>query len=445
MLPSSLRGRMLLLMLGSLMLLHVGSLIIYDAELRQTSVLSQEERIVERLVAVRRAVAPLPVTDRDDTAHALSAETLDIHWSTIPAVGLLVKETDEQWLRRLRQRLLDATPRFDEIRLAMQDEGGAGHKAVGSLRMEDGSWINFAAVLFRPIGLHGAGRAPVASTTVMALGVIAVALVLASSIIAPLRHIARAADQIGRSDRRVEVPEDGPDEARHLARAFNSMQDRLLRMATDRALALAAVSHDLRTPLQRLRLRIGYLPDVELRARVEADLGEMEAMINATLIYLRGADERTPESMRLVDLASLLQSLCDDAADMGQNVSYEGPVQLPFQSRAIGLKRAFVNLVENAVTYGGRARVTLRKTQDGTISIDVDDDGPGIPQDSLERVFEPFLRLDPSRNRVTGGVGLGLTIARRAIEENGGTLELLNRPAGGLTARVRFDGGRCAS
>jgi len=439
--PGGLRARMLLLAVASLTLLHLGSIWIYDAQLREAATTSRETLIADRLAAAKRAVTALDPAERDATSHALAAPAMDLHWSPVPALGQTQPLVDAR-MSELRARLVAAAPELGDIRLAPGDEGAMGrlgHVVLGSLELPDGTWLNFSASLFRPLAfLSHIGRAPFASTTVMAMGVIIVTLLVATSLIRPLRRVAAAADEIGRTDRPVSVVEEGPDEVRQVAHAFNAMQARLLRMSADRALALAAVSHDLRTPLQRLRLRVSDLGDEEAQTRTEADLAEMEAMIDATLTYLRGTDDRPAEPIRPIDLASMLQSLCDDAADMGRDASFEGPERLLFRCRPIGLKRAVVNLVENALAYGERARVRLCEATDGTVSIEVEDDGPGIPESDLLHVFEPFWRRETSRNRATGGSGLGLTIARSAIEENGGTLELRNRPGGGLVAQARF-------
>jgi signal transduction histidine kinase len=266
----------------------------------------------------------------------------------------------------------------------------------------------------------------------MAIGVAVVSILLMGTLTAPLRGLARAADAIGRGPE-VAVPDAGPDEVRQVARAFNAMQARIHRLISDRTHALAAVSHDLRTPITRLRLRAGFLADPEAQAAIDADLDEMEAMIDATLAYLRGDTE--PEDPKEIDLATMLVTLVDAAIDAGQAANFEGPRHAFAPVRGLAMKRAFANLVDNALTHGGDASVMLQDTG-AAIRVLVDDSGPGIPEPELERVFEPFHRLDASRNRRTGGVGLGLAIARQTITREGGTVRLLNRPGGGLRAEV---------
>jgi signal transduction histidine kinase len=222
---------------------------------------------------------------------------------------------------------------------------------------------------------------------------------------------------------------------RHAAQAFNRMQGRINRLIADRTQALAAVSHDLRTPIARLRLRAGFVEDGEAARAIDADLDEMEAMIDSTLAYLRGETESEPRKQ--ADVVAMVETLCDAAADAGGAVVYAGPSQAKLVCSPVTLKRAFSNLIDNAVKYGGGARVSL-DDQGRELLVRVEDEGPGIPEADMQMVFEPFRRLETSRNRGTGGSGLGLTIARRAVEQHGGTLHLSNRPCGGLLALVQL-------
>jgi signal transduction histidine kinase len=297
--------------------------------------------------------------------------------------------------------------------------------------MNDGSRLAFRVI--PPIITGADTHAALLSTSAMALGIVVLAGVLMHRVTAPLRRLVFAADAIGRTADPVLVLETGPDEIRNVALAFNAMQMRIQRLVEDRTQALAAVSHDLRTPITRLRLRAGFIDDPMTQKHIDADLDEMEAMINATLAHLSGSQET--EARRPTDVPALLATLVDDASDAGHQASYEGPAHAAAVVRPIALKRALGNLIHNAILYGGSARVKLATTSDG-MDIAVEDDGPGIPPAELDRVFEPFTRLEPSRNRSTGGVGLGLTIARQAILTEGGTLWLENRRGGGLTAHV---------
>ena len=282
-----------------------------------------------------------------------------------------------------------------------------------------------------PFGRMG-GADAVASTTVMAVGIIVVSVFLVRWLTEPLRRLAQAADGIGRGST-IAIPQDGPEEVQRLARALDAMQARITRLVDDRTQALAAVSHDLRTPITRMRLRAGFLEDPDAQARMEADLDEMEGMIAATLAYLHGEAETEPT--QLADVGAMLSTLCDAVSDAGGKVSLQGPAHLDLPCRPVALRRAASNLLANAVAYGGGVVVRLEAGRE-QVTIIVDDDGPGIPEGELELVFEPFHRLEASRNRSTGGVGLGLTIARQGVAEQGGALTITNKPGGGLQAII---------
>ena len=284
---------------------------------------------------------------------------------------------------------------------------------------------------------HMGGGDAFASTTVMAVGIVVASVLLVRWLTGPLRRLALTADSIGRGPQ-VVVPQDGPEEVQRLARALEAMQARIARLVDDRTQALAAVSHDLRTPITRMRLRAGFLEDPETQARMEADLDEMEGMISSTLAYLHGDAETEPT--QLADVGVMLSTLCDAAADAGGQVTFRGPAHLEVQCRPVALRRAAANLIGNAVAYGGGAEVEL-VADVGTLTITVEDKGPGIPESELERVFEPFCRLEESRSRRTGGVGLGLTIARQAVAEQAGNLTLANKAGSGLRAVIALPDG----
>jgi signal transduction histidine kinase len=229
------------------------------------------------------------------------------------------------------------------------------------------------------------------------------------------------------------VPEEGPADVRRTTHAFNVMSDRLTRFVADRTRMLAAIAHDLRTPITGMRLRAEMIEDDETRARILDGLNEMGEMTEAALAFAK-TDAQSEESRR-VDLASLVESVCDDFVDGGAEVNFDGPERLDFTCRPTALKRAARNLVANAVRYGGSAEVAL--AQDETmITLSVADRGPGVPDEQLERVFDPFVRLEESRNRETGGSGLGLSIARNIARAHGGDVTLANRAEGGAVARL---------
>jgi signal transduction histidine kinase len=249
----------------------------------------------------------------------------------------------------------------------------------------------------------------------------------------PLSVFASAAERLGVDVNAEPLPEAGPSEVRRATNAFNTMQTRIKRFIQDRTQMLAAISHDLRTPITRLRLRAEFVGDEQQRLKMLCDLDEMEAMIGATLTFAR--DDFANEAVESVDVAAIIAALCCDQNAAGLLVSYAGPDSFGYIARPLALKRAVYNFVDNAIKYGKVAHVSLFPAHN-ELTIFIDDDGPGIPESERERVFAPFIRLETSRSRETGGAGLGLTIARNAIRSMGGDVELMNRLEGGLRVKA---------
>jgi len=261
--------------------------------------------------------------------------------------------------------------------------------------------------------------------------VVALSLVAVRWVTGPLSSLATAAERLGQDIHRPPLPETGPLEARRAARAFNTMQQRLQRFIADRTRILTAMSHDLKTPITRLRLRTELLDDDALRAKFAKDLADMESMVTQTLDFMRDASAAEP--LQRVDFMALLESLQSDYQDTGSTVGIEGRIAQPFNGRPLALRRCLTNLLDNAVRYGKRATLKVEEAVD-RITIRVLDEGPGMPEEEFERAFEPFFRGESSRSRETGGTGLGLGIARNIARAHGGDLELKNRPQGGLEA-----------
>ena len=301
-----------------------------------------------------------------------------------------------------------------------------------SVRFPDGG-----TELFRVTRMPGGAPLPrnlrVNLTLLVVILVIAL-YVTARSITRPLSALARAADSVGRDARTEKLPEAGARELRDAARAFNTMQDRLRRYLDSRTRVLAAMSHDLKTPLTRLRLQVETLEDPALQERIVKELTEMELMVREALALFRGLDDGEPAVP--VDMNGLVAAVSQAFAEMGASVAVTGKALAPFTGKAQALKRCLTNLISNAVDFGTRATVQIE--DNGELVIRVRDEGPGIPQAELERVFEPFYRLEHSRNRDSGGTGLGLTIARDIAQAHGGTLVLANLPQGGLEAALRL-------
>ena len=264
-------------------------------------------------------------------------------------------------------------------------------------------------------------------------GLTGLAVFVARWVSAPLGRFALAATRLGTDVDAPPMSEAGPTEIRRAAQAFNQMQRRVRHFMDERMHMLAAASHDLRTPITRLKLRAELIEDAEQRAKTLKDLDEMEAVIASTIAYAR--EETTNEPRTEVDLGRLIEEIRTDLAEAGHTVTVEGPARLVYVGRATALKRAFANLMGNAVTYGDAAVVRLGD-EGGRVVITIEDSGPGIPQAELEKVFEPFYRLERSRSRETGGAGLGLAVARTVIRGHGGEVTLSNRAQGGLRQEV---------
>lgn len=297
--------------------------------------------------------------------------------------------------------------------------------------LSNGVWLN--AVYSKPVLVPGSTYQTFISLGIAALALTFVAIMMARWIAFPLRQITQAAERIGVGEEVEPIYECGPDDLRGTAAAFNRMQTRLRRFIEDRTRMLAAVGHDLRTPITTMRLRAEFVADEETRRKLIASLDEMQSMTEATLAFAR--DDATKEETRTVELSALVESLCNDLVDLGWDVSFRNGEKIPFRCRPDALRRALRNLIENGVRYGERARVTLTARHDA-VEIMVEDDGRGIPEAEFERVFQPFVRLEESRNRQTGGVGLGLSIARSIVRAHGGDIVLFN--GSGLHALVKL-------
>ncbi len=306
---------------------------------------------------------------------------------------------------------------------------------TASVDLGGGRWLNVAAG--PPPGAPAWGVAFVAVFVLSALGIAAVAVVMGRRIAKPMRGLAAAAGRLGRGEAVDDLCEAGPAETRETVRAFNLMRGRLDRYVRDRTAMLAAVSHDLRTPITSLRLHAEFVEDEETRARILAALDEMQRMTEDALAFIREDMQR--EETRIVDLHALLDSVAADLAELGHDVAVADSTRVLVACRATALRRAFRNLLENAAAHGGSAKVRIERGDEG-LRIVVEDEGPGIPQAHLERVFEPFVRLESSRSRDTGGSGLGLAIARGIVRGHGGDIRLENRAEGGLRATVTLPG-----
>lgn len=301
-----------------------------------------------------------------------------------------------------------------------------------AIHLEDGSWL-----------LIGPSEAGVSSLhylrSILDLSgalffVAAFSIWMARSIVTPLTQLATAAERLGRERETTPISGMKLPEYAAIAGTFNEMQARLKKFVDERMQMLAAISHDLRTPLTRLRLYAESVKDEAQRAQILSDISDMETMVSTSLAFM--SDEIHREPYNAVDVASLLISITDNFIDDGRQVTYAGPDHAQLSCRPVALRRAFTNLIDNGCKYGGEVAVSLKDAA-ASLIIDIRDKGPGIPADQAERAFAPFQRLEASRNRATGGTGLGLTIARDVILGHGGDIKLINE-AGGFVVRIEL-------
>lgn len=428
----SLALRTTLVVLIGIGLVHIASLWTYQHSLTRELDLANEARLADQLLAIKRAVMRVPEREREAVAHEMSGGPIEAHWSrTEHAVAGGPGATEWDALGR---RLRDVAPEIAEDGLvigANRRVADDPHLALISIRLPDQSWINVSLVAWSP--RVPAGHGTLLSTTLMAFGAVVVAVLLVRWLTRPLTGFAAASKELYRSKAAAFVPEDGPREVRSLAVAFNEMQRRIGRLINDRTQALAAVSHDLKTPITRLRFRLEDVSNAEARTAIAADLNEMERMLDQTLAYLRG--DRADEEFKPIDLVAIFETIMDDASDRGHAVTLTGADYVSVPGRRLALKRAFGNLIENAIKYGREAQVIV-EDQTEAVLVNIRDQGPGIAPEDFERAFAPFVRLEPSRNQETGGFGLGLTIAQAIVEGHGGQLKLANHEAGGLVVSV---------
>lgn len=422
-------GRLLAILLLTLAVEFVASTFLYEQSSRALIRDDEAHRLAEHLVIARKLVSGQSWPERPAMAARLTTNRYDIHWAGSTDIGPpQAADRGEAF-----QRVLEWEPSLADSDLRVQVVPvGRRAQLFGALRLSDRTWLRFRAV--EPLDDEQAGWHRILLAFMPAAALLGLGTLLFRHTLRPMGMLARAAGQIGRSGR-ITLPEAGPGEVRRLIRAFNAMQTRIHRLITDRTEALAAVGHDLRTPLARLQLRTDAIADPALRRAFETDVAEMEAMVVSLLSFLGGEDD--PEPAVRTDVAIVAATIVDNAADRGADASYLGDDHLEAMVRQTSLRRAIGNLVENALHYGTRARVSV--TSEGDILVvRVDDDGPGIPDDQLEEVLHPFVRLDPARSRNTSGLGLGLAIVVRAAEVEGGALVLANRPEGGLRAELRI-------
>jgi len=474
-LPRTLFGRLLLVLAGGLLVAQLLSAAINAAERDRLLDRSFGMQAAQRIADIVALLDGLGEAERDRVVAVFRVPPLVLTLADAPRVaeGAAMPWPAQMFASRLRAALGDARPVRVEAREtyaplaaapagseARRHEGphgpgsglgsgmgpgmglgpgmmgrgpaaGAMHGGVlrTEVRLRDGHWARFDTE--QPATPQALPLRLALTLAVLLASVLALSYVAVRWVVRPLQQLTLAAEALGRDLDRAPLPEDGPREVQQAARAFNTMQQRLSTFINDRTRVLTALSHDLKTPLTRLRLRAELLDDDVLRGKIEADLTEMQAMVTQTLEFMRGVGGGEPPVP--VDLAALLATLVADQAALGRTLRVEGAAAAPWVGVASLLRRCLGNLVDNAAQYGAGATVRIEDSPSRLV-LHVLDSGPGIPEAELDRVFGPFYRLEASRSRATGGTGLGLGIARNIARGFGGDLVLHNRPEGGLDA-----------
>jgi len=444
-LPKSFVGQLTLLLFLALLIAQAVAFALFSGERMRASRQVYQDTVVQRAVTLRRLLRDTPPDLHARVLQVVSDPRVRFTESAAPTTT--GDDTGvSQFLASELAAALDLPD--DAVRVSVGIEGGADGEAWwtiwrgparhrppkiswfrASIEIGGGSWMNIETA--PPPDPRPFRRTLFISLILSSVATLAVAVLVARRIVRPMRALAKAADSLGRGETVGPVPETGPDEARRSVHAFNEMRERLDRFVRDRTQMLAAISHDLRTPITTLRLRAELLDDEDIRDRIIETIEEMQDMTEATLAFVRA--DQAEEETRPIDLAALVDSLGADLVELGLDIAVHEEARPIIRGRTVALRRAIRNIIENAVRYGERASVTVQeRPPDNEARIIVDDNGPGLAPHDFERVFEPFVRGESSRSRETGGIGLGLAIARTIFRSHGGDITLENREKGGL-------------
>lgn len=433
---SSMWGRVFSLLLVGVMLSAGLTGWLAFGEREKTLSQFRENHSIDRIEQLVRALDVLPA---DNRAHFLAtAPKLGLEVTSLPKV-VSAEAAHSDYARAVSQRLgkkfrVVSLPDSDHL-LCPASSDGKNCEALG-ITLHDGTTLRMTVLPPRsPLPPFRQDFMQILMLLLLCFA--GIAYLIAKMTMRPLQQLARAASALGQDINRPPLPEHGSVEIRQATQAFNAMQSRIRQHIGQRTHMLAAITHDLQTPVTRLRLRLEKVKDAELREKLIGDLSAMQFMIREGLDLARSMD--TSEPVVQTDLESLLDSICEDGQDAGQKISFRGQPGLKVMARPQALRRCLTNLVDNAVKYGQCASVYLKagEQQDAhLVHIYVRDQGPGIPQAYLQQVLEPFFRLETSRSRDSGGTGLGLTIAQNITEQHGGQLRLKNLDGGGLEVRV---------
>ena len=448
--PRSLAGQLALLLLLALVIAQGITIVLFAIERSEALHHAHRESVIARAGTVARLLRETPpalhdailaAASNDEAAFTVAPEPLVDTAGTRERAAAIARDLSvalDVGQEHVRVAPLAFALLFDADHEDDHDHGdghGSSHWFAASAQLPDEQWLNVA--VGPPPAVPPWGWTFLLSFFLSALAVAVVAVLMGRRISKPIRSLAAAASRLGRGQEVGELREAGPIEIRSTVRAFNLMRDRLDRYVRDRTAMLAAISHDLRTPITSLRLQAELVDDGDSRRKFIGTLDEMQRMAEDALAFIR--EDMRQEGTRTVDLHALIDSVAVDLSDLGHELTAHDTVRVLVACRPIAMRHAFRNLLVNASIHGVRAVVWIAN-DDRDVSVVIEDEGPGIPETELERVFEPFVRLDRSRSPNKGGVGLGLAIARTIVRGHGGNIRLENRAEGGLRTTVTLPG-----
>ncbi|WCL54509.1 ATP-binding protein [Gimibacter soli] len=439
--PTTLKAQALVIVTAAFLVSHVVSLLLYESDRTETVILTEASDLAARIAGIVDLTQSLPEVDRARILAAAQTQFLSLT-DIEPANDACRENAFAERMHAELSSYFSTVPGLDadvcvrsmeELRLLPGPNGG-GFDVLVTIRFQDGSQSVFHAALPEAPPLFN--DRVIGFIALLGLIFLVIAWYLIIRIITPLDRFTSAADEMGLNIDAPSIAETGTREVVQAARAFNRMQTRIRRLVHGQTEMIAAISHDLRSAITRLRLRAELVGQDDNRRGLMRVIDDMSAMVQAALDYARGASPSEP--MRKTDITALVESLCDDLEDEGQPVSLSLlGADISGKCRPSALRRALGNVIANAVKYGGSAHVSLIADADWLV-IRVEDNGPGVPEGEVEKIVQPYYRVEQSRNRNTGGIGLGLPIALNIAHAHGGDLHISNRAEGGLRVDIRL-------
>ncbi|HSM96259.1 MAG TPA: ATP-binding protein [Rhizomicrobium sp.] len=435
--PRTLGAQLVVVTAAAVLLSNVAVATWFQLVQQQATESAINERIIDRALSAATLLSAIPARQREAAADALTSNIWHFQVHHGDVVHPAMDDDELAMAARVRAQVPKTRDRekvFVDLRDPYSDEAlqnGTRPVSVVDITVPVVRGTELTTTFYRPPTAPWPLQVMIAAVVAILTTSLAAAFI-ASRVARPLYKLAASATQAARGAQAELVPEEGPDDVRRAAHAFNVMTDQVARTLARQRQLLSAVGHDLRTPITAMRISAEFIEDAEVRERLQKNLEELQDLTDAVLSAARGAGW---EAMRKVDLSALIESVCADLEDMGLPVTWTAHEPAPLMCRPSEIRRATRNLIENAVAYGGKAEAKLVVTPE-MYEIIVEDEGPGIAEEDRVRMFEPFVRLETSRSSETGGSGLGLTLVKAIAEGHGGTITLENRPDGGLRARL---------